>query len=92
MNCSLTEATCLQAIIQIACYVPTKKVMSIKPVNSQCSRQQELASESGVQWVLWNSGPKGWSSALPGFPSPQFPTRPKACSQAIIFYSCGFVP
>ena len=30
---------CLHVFIQTACYVPTKKAMLIKPVNSQCSRQ-----------------------------------------------------
>ena len=38
--------------------MPTEKPMSIRPINSQCSRQQELASGSDVQRVHWNGGPK----------------------------------
>ena len=55
--------------------------MSIRPVNSQCSRQQELASGSDAQRVPWNGGPKGLSTGLFAFPSPH-PARLKACSQA----------
>ena len=55
---------------QIACYVPTEKPMSIRPVNSQCSRQEELASGSDAQWVPWNGGPKGLSTRLFAFRSP----------------------
>ena len=29
---------------QIACHVPTEKPISIRPVNSQCSRQEELGT------------------------------------------------
>ena len=55
---------------QIACYVPTEKPMSIRPVKSQCSRQEELASGSDAQWVPWNGGPKCLSTALFAFRSP----------------------
>ena len=56
--------------------------MSISPVYSRCSRQKELASGSDAQRVPWNIGPKCLSTGFFAFQSPQFPTRPKACSQA----------
>ena len=78
---SLWTVLLLPLCDQIACYVPTEKPMSIRPINSQCSRQQELASGSDAQRVPWNSGPKGLSTGLFAFPSPH-PAPPKACSQA----------
>ena len=39
---SLWTVLLLPLCDQIACYVPTEKPMSIRPVNSQCSRQYEL--------------------------------------------------
>ena len=74
---------------QIARYVPTEKPMSIRPVNSLCSRQQELASGSDAQQVPWNGGPNCLSTGLFSFASPQFPARPKACSQASIVNEHG---
>ena len=53
--------------------MPTEKPMSIRPVNSQCSRQQELASGSDVQRVPWNGGPKCLSTGLSLFPLPSSP-------------------
>ena len=70
-------------VIKNECYVPTELPMSIRPVNSQCSRQKELASGSNAQMVPWNGGPKCLSAGLFAFSSPYFHARPKACSQAI---------
>ena len=83
---SLWTVLLLPLCDQIACYVPTEKPMSIRPVNSQCSRQWELASGSDAQRVLWNGGPKCLSTGLFGFPS-SYPARPKACSQAIVSHN-----
>ena len=62
-------------------YVPTEKLMSIRPVNSQCSRQLRIPD---AQRVLLNSGPKCLSTGLFAFSSPQFPDRLKASSQATV--------
>ena len=70
---SLWTVLLLPLCDQIACYVPTEKPMSIRPVNSQCSRQKELASGSDAQRVPWNVGPKCLSTGLFAFPSPQSP-------------------
>ena len=43
----------------------------------------KLASGSDAQRVPWNGGPKCLSTGLFAFPSPLFPSRPKACSQAM---------
>ena len=64
--------------------MPTEKPMSIRPVNSQCSRQQELASGSDVQRVQWNGGPKCLSTGLFVFPSPKFPARPNSSTDELI--------
>ena len=65
----------------------TKKPKSISPVYSRCSRQKKLASGSDAQRVPWNVGPKRLSTGLFAFPSPQFPTLPKACSSDSIHNS-----
>ena len=77
---SLWTVLLLPLCEQIACFVPTVKPTLIRPVNSHCSDQQELASGSDAQRVLWNGTPKCF--VYKHFPSPQLPTRPKACSQA----------
>ena len=50
--------------------------MSIRPVNCQCSRQQEFASGSDARRVPWNGGPKCLSTGLFALPSSPLDQRP----------------
>ena len=73
---SLWTVLLLPLCEQIACFVPTVKPMLIRPVNSHCSDQQELASGSDAQQVLWNGTPKCLSTGIFPLPSSPFDQRP----------------
>ena len=49
-------------------------------------------TQANAQRVPWNGGPKDLSTGLFAFSSPQFPARPKACSQATFPRFRTFLP